>query len=128
MLRHLGSVNHHAGKAGIGVMDIRILAGGALSGSEDRSPLGVPKVEPIASGVSYAADVQAARRLLPLIEAGHAKVLAELALRFSAMPRDISAVLVGTASIAELEHAVAAIKQGPLPAEALAMINQLQHG
>jgi len=109
-------------------MAIRILAGGALSGSEDRSPLGVPKVEPIASGASYAADVQAARRLMPVIEAGYAKDLVELALRFSAMPRDISTVLVGTASIAELDHAVAAINQGPLPAEALAMINQLQHG
>ncbi|MCA3288079.1 MAG: aldo/keto reductase [Roseomonas sp.] len=128
MLRHLGGVIHHAGMAGIGVMAIRILAGGALSGSEDRSPLGVPKVEPIASGTSYAVDVQAARRLLLLIEAGYAKDLVELALRFSAMPRDISTVLVGTASIAELDHAVATINQGPLPAEAIAMINQLQHG
>ncbi|MBJ7250948.1 MAG: aldo/keto reductase [Acetobacteraceae bacterium] len=124
----LGGVIHHAGMAGVGVMAIRILAGGALSGSEDRSPLGVPKVEPIASGASYAADVQAARRLMPLIQAGYAKDLVELALRFSAMPRDISTVLVGTASIAELDHAVAAINQGPLPAEALAMIKQLQHG
>jgi len=80
------------------------------------------------SGASYAADVQAARRLLPLIEAGYAKDLVELALRFSAMPREISTVLVGTASIAELDHAVAAINQGPLPAEALAMIKKLQHG
>jgi aryl-alcohol dehydrogenase-like predicted oxidoreductase len=54
--------------------------------------------------------------------------LVELALRFSAMPREISTVLVGTASIAELDHAVAAINQGPLTAEALAMISQLQRG
>jgi aryl-alcohol dehydrogenase-like predicted oxidoreductase len=44
------------------------------------------------------------------------------------MPREISTVLVGTSSIAELDHAVAAINQGPLTAEALAMISQLQRG
>lgn len=118
----------HAASLGIGVMAIRILAGGALSGSEARSPLGVPKVEPIASGASYAADVAAARRLLPVIEAGHARDLVELALRFAVMPAPISTAIIGTSSIAELDHAAAAIARGPLPAEALAMIAALQAG
>lgn len=118
----LGGCIRHAASIDVGVMAIRILAGGALSGSEARSPLGVPSVAPIASGASYAADVAAARRLLPVIEAGHAADLVELALRFAAMPREIPTVLVGTSSIAELDHAVAAINKGPLAAEALAMI------
>lgn len=110
----------------VGVMAIRILAGGALSGSEARSPLGVPKVEPIASGASYAADVAAARRLMPVIAAGHAQDLVELALRFATMPAQIATAIIGTSSIAELDHAVAAVERGPLPDEALAMITALR--
>ncbi|WP_207540518.1 aldo/keto reductase [Sabulicella rubraurantiaca] len=121
----LGGVIAHAASADVGVMAIRVLAGGALSGSEARSPLGVPDVAPIASGSSYAADVAAARRFLPLVEAGFAKDLVELALRFASMPREISTILVGTSSIAELDHAVAAVARGPLPDEALAMLRTL---
>ncbi|GGJ07684.1 aldo/keto reductase [Neoroseomonas lacus] len=116
----------HAASRDVGVMAIRILAGGALSGSEARSPLGVPKVEPIASGADYAADVAAARRLMPVIEVGHAKDLVDLALRFATMPAQIATAIIGTSSIAELDHAVAAVERGPLPDEALAMIAALR--
>ena len=122
----LGGVIRHAGQVDVGVIAIRILAGGALSGSEARSPLGVTNVAPIASGASYAADVATARRFLPTVEAGHAADLVELALRFSIGPAEISTVLVGTSSLAELNHAVAAVRRGPLPAEALAMIEGLR--
>lgn len=124
----LGGVIAHAAAADVGVMAIRILAGGALSGSEARSAYGVPKVAPIASGVSYADDVAAARRLLPVVQAGHAADLVELALRYAAMPAQIGTVIVGTSGIAELDHAVAAIARGPLPAEAMAMIAAIQAG
>ncbi|MBP0447583.1 aldo/keto reductase [Roseomonas sp. SSH11] len=122
----LGRVIQHAASADVGVMAIRVLAGGALSGSEARSPLGVPKVDPIASGSSYADDVEAARRLLPLVEAGYAADLVELALRFAMMPEQVSTVLVGTSSLEELDHAVAAVNRGPLPEEALSMLGGLQ--
>lgn len=124
----LGGCIRDAAAADVGVMAIRILAGGALSGSEARSPMGVASVAPIASGASYAADAAAARRLMPVVQAGHAGDLVELALRYAAMPREIPTVLVGTSSIAELDHAVAAINRGPLPAEALAMIAAIQAG
>lgn len=124
----LGGCIRHAASVDVGVMAIRIIAGGALSGSEARSPLGVPNVAPIASGATYAADVAAARRLLPVVEAGHAADLVELALRYAAMPREISTAIVGTSSIAELDHAVAAIAKGPLPPEAMAMIAAIQAG
>lgn len=124
----LGRRIRHAASVDVGVMAIRILAGGALSGSEARSPLGVADVAPIASGASYAADVAAARRLLPVIEAGHAADLVELALRYAVMPREIPTAIIGTSSIAELDHAVAAVNKGPLPPEALAMIAAIQAG
>jgi aryl-alcohol dehydrogenase-like predicted oxidoreductase len=124
----LGGVIAQAAAADVGVMAIRILAGGALSGSEARSPLGVPKVAPIASGATYAEDVAAARRLLPVVAAGHAGDLVELALRYAAMPAQIATAIIGTSSLAELDHAVAAISRGPLPAEAMAMVAAIQAG
>jgi len=59
-------------------MAIRILAGGALSGSEARSPMGVTSVAPIVSGASYTADVAAARRLVPVVQAGQADRMARM--------------------------------------------------
>ena len=43
----------------MGTIGIRVLAGGALSGREERHPLGMQAVEPIGSGSSYKADVGA---------------------------------------------------------------------
>jgi aryl-alcohol dehydrogenase-like predicted oxidoreductase len=111
----LGGVIRHAAGADIGVMAIRILAGGALSGTEARSPLGVQNVEPIASGETYAQDVSAARRFLPLVDAGHAANLVELALRFVIGAPEISTNIIGTSSLEELDHAVAAVAKGRLP-------------
>jgi aryl-alcohol dehydrogenase-like predicted oxidoreductase len=113
----LGGIIRQAAGLDVGVMAIRILAGGALSGTEARSPLGVAKVEPIASGASYTADVAAARRFLPLVEAGHAADLVELALRFVIGAPEIATNIIGTSSLEELDHAVAAVAKGPLPAE-----------
>jgi aryl-alcohol dehydrogenase-like predicted oxidoreductase len=115
----LGGVIAHAAAKDVGVIAIRILAGGALSGTEARHAYGAQKVEPIASGDSYAADVQAALKLKPLIAAGHASDLVELALRFAIGPKDISTVLVGTSSLDELDHAVASVNKGRLPEAAL---------
>ncbi len=118
----------HAAEADVGVIAIRVLAGGALSGTEARHPVAAPTVEPIASGPSYAADVARARRLRPLVEAGHAADLVEAALRFAITPEAVSTALVGTSSLAELEHAVAAVRKGPLPAQALELLDTLAGG
>ncbi|MBB3897814.1 aldo/keto reductase [Roseococcus suduntuyensis] len=121
----LGGVIAGAAALGVGVMAIRVLAGGALSGTEARGPMGVPAPAPIASGADYATDVVAAQRFRPLVAAGFAADLVELALRFAAMPREISTILVGSGSVEEMDHAVAAIARGPLPPEALAMLETL---
>jgi aryl-alcohol dehydrogenase-like predicted oxidoreductase len=115
----------HAAAADVGVIAIRVLAGGALSGTEARHPVSAAAVEPIVSGPSYAADVAVARRLRPLVEAGHAADLVEAALRFAIGPDAISTALVGTSSLAELEHAVAAVRKGPLSPEALRLLETL---
>ena len=69
--------------AGTGVVGIRILAGGALSGSAERHPIAGAPPAPIGSAASYAIDVEHARRLLPLVEEGFAESLAEAAVRFA---------------------------------------------
>src|SRR3984893_14094088 len=56
--------------AGVGVIGIRVLAGGALSGSAERHPIASPPPAPIGSAESYDADLQRARRLMPLVEEG----------------------------------------------------------
>ena len=124
----LGGVIRHAAGAGVGVMAIRILAGGALSGTEARHPVGAQSVAPIGSGATYAADVALARRFLPVVEAGHAGDLVELAFRYAAMPPEVSTILLGSSSVAELDHAAAAIARGPLPDAAMAMIAAIQAG
>ena len=45
-----GNLLGHAQAAGMGIINIRVLAGGALSGTEERHPLGSPPPAPIGSG------------------------------------------------------------------------------
>jgi L-galactose dehydrogenase/L-glyceraldehyde 3-phosphate reductase len=104
---------------GVGAIAIRVLAGGALSGTSARHPLGTPRVSPIATGSDYEADVARARRLQPLIVEGHATSLIEAALRFAISHEGVSTVLVGYSSLEQLETAAAAVARGPLPAAAL---------
>src|ERR1700716_3708679 len=78
-----GRLFEHTEAAGVGVVGIRVLAGGALSGSADRHPIAGPAPEPIGSAMSYEADVDRARRLLPLVKEGLATNLTEAATRLA---------------------------------------------
>lgn len=114
--------------AGVGLIGIRILAAGALSGEAARHPVAMPSVAPIASADDYAADLAHARRLAPLVAQGEAGSLAELAIRFAMTRGEIATALIGTASIGQLEAAIAAVRKGGLPAETLARIAALLPG
>ncbi|MBV1797794.1 aldo/keto reductase [Siccirubricoccus sp. G192] len=115
----------HAAAQGVGVIGIRILAAGALSGEAARHPIAMPEVAPIASGESYATDLGNARRLLPLVAEGAVGSLAELAIRFAITPPEMGSALIGTASLEQLEVAIAAAGKGPLPPPVLARIANL---
>src|SRR5262249_57845114 len=78
-----GRLFQHTRKAGVGVIGIRVLAGGALSGSTERHPIASPPPEPIGSALSYEADVARARRLMSLVKEGFASTLTEAATRFA---------------------------------------------
>jgi len=113
---------------GVGVIVVRALAGGALSGALERHPIAVPTLEPIASGPDYATDVERARRLDVLVREGHAASVVEAALRFAAAGPGVSTVLVGCSSLAQLEEAAQALARGPLPPAALERLAEAWRG
>ncbi len=116
----------HTRAAQVGPIIIRVLAGGALSGSGERHPLGSPKVPPMGSGPDYGDDVRRARLFQPLVSEGHAASLVEAALRFAIANDAVGTVLVGYSTIEQLDYAVAAVEKGPLSSAALRRITELQ--
>ena len=121
-----GRLFDHTVAAGVGVVGIRVLAGGALSGSTERHPIASPPPEPISSAMSYDADVLRARRLMPLVKEGLASSLAEAATRFAFAHPAIGTILVGMATPREFEDALAAVQKGPLPPAALQQLMALR--
>ncbi len=111
---------------GVGSIGVRVLAGGALSGSEARHPLGMAQVAPIGSGSDYATDVARSLRFQPLVEAGYAASLPELAIRFAISNPDLTTTEIGIASIEEVQFAAGAVNKGSLSAEALAELNHIR--
>jgi aryl-alcohol dehydrogenase-like predicted oxidoreductase len=114
-----GRLFEHTRQAGVGVVGIRVLAGGALSGSTERHPIASPPPEPIGSAVNYDADVARARRLMPIVQEGFAASLTEAATRFAISHPAIGTILVGMAAPHQFENALAAVEKGPLPPAAL---------
>jgi len=123
-----GRLLDHTVAAGVGVVGIRVLAGGALSGSTERHPIASLPPEPIGSAMSYDADVLRARRLMPLVKEGFALSPTEAATRFAFAHPAIGTILVGMATSQQFEHALAAIQKGPLPSAALERLTTLQQG
>jgi aryl-alcohol dehydrogenase-like predicted oxidoreductase len=121
-----GRLFDHTKAAGVGVVGIRVLAGGALSGSAERHPIASPAPEPIGSAMSYDADLERARRLMPLVEESFAKSLTEAATRFALSPPAMGTILVGMATPQQFEDALAAVEKGPLPQAALDRLTALR--
>jgi L-galactose dehydrogenase/L-glyceraldehyde 3-phosphate reductase len=120
-----GRLFDHTKAAGVGVVGIRVLAGGALSGSTERHPIASPAPEPIGSAMSYDADVERARRLTPLVTEGFASNLTEAATRFALSHPAMGTILVGVATPRQFEDALAAVEKGPLAQAALDRLSTL---
>jgi len=121
-----GRLFDHTETAGVGVVGIRVLAGGALSGSAERHPIASPAPEPIGSAMSYDADIERARRLMPLVQEGFAASLTEAATRFALSHHAMGTILVGIATPQQFDGALAAVEKGPLPAAALERLSALR--
>jgi L-galactose dehydrogenase/L-glyceraldehyde 3-phosphate reductase len=123
-----GRLFDHTKAAGTGVIAIRVVAGGALSGSAERHPIASPAPEPIGSAMTYEGDIARARRLLPLVTEGFAASLTEAATRFAVTQPAVGTILVGMATPQQFEDAFAAVAKGPLPAAALERLTTLRQG
>src|SRR5215467_141808 len=109
-----GQLFDHTRTAGVGVVGIRVLAGGALSGSTERHPIASPPPEPIGSAMNYDADVARARRLMPLVKVAFAASLTEAATRFALSHPAMGTILIGIATPQQFEDALTAVQKGPL--------------
>ena len=121
-----GRLFDHTRAAGVGVIGIRVLAGGALSGSTKRHPIASSPPEPIGTAASYDADVARACRLLLLVKDGFAASLTEAATRFALSHPAMGTILVGMAAPQQFEDALAAVQKGRLPPAALDRLTALR--
>jgi aryl-alcohol dehydrogenase-like predicted oxidoreductase len=115
----------HTQSAGVGVVGIRVLAAGALSGAAERHPTASAPPAPIGSAHSYELDLEHARRLRPLVEEGFASNLAEAAIRFAITHKAMGTILVGMATVEEFQGSLNAVMKGPLPEAVLQRIAAL---
>jgi len=117
-----GRLLERAQAADMGTIIIRALAGGALAGTEERHPLAMQQVDPIASAPNFAADVARARQLEPLVKEAGAANLNELAQRFVIAHPAVTTMLIGYSTLDQLEEAAKAVEKGLLPAAMIAKI------
>ena len=113
-----GNLIGRASANGMGVLVIRVLAAGALSGEATRHSVAVPTVAPIGSGRDYGQDQARAEGFRFLQQEGYVGSLVEASLRFALGNAGVSSVLVGYSSLEHLEQAVESAARGPLPPEA----------
>lgn len=113
---------------GVGVIVIRSLAGGALSGSVERHPLGMPVVEPLISGETYESDVERAQAFRAVLEAAGAESLVELAIRYVISEPRVTTLQVGMATSEQFDTAIRIVEKGPLSADVLDQITRIQDG
>ena len=123
-----GNLIERASANGMGVLVIRVLAAGALTGEAARHPVAVPSVAPIGSGRDYGHDLARSECFRFLHREGYVDSLVEASLRFALGNTGVSGVLVGYSSLEHLERAVEFAAKGPLPAEAMDRLPQVWAG
>ena len=123
-----GNLIGQATTNGMGVLVIRVLAAGALTGEATRHSVAVPTVAPIGSGRDYGQDQARADGFRFLIQEGYVGNLVEASLRFALGNAGVSSVLVGYSSLEHLEQAVEFAAKGPLPPEATARLPEVWAG
>jgi len=99
----------------MGAIVIRVLAAGALSGTDARHPIAVPAVIRSLRDPTTRRMCSNARMLGALVEEGHVESLVEASLRFALATDAGSTVLLGYSSLEHLEYAAACVAKGPLP-------------
>lgn len=109
----------------MGVIAIRVLAGGALTGVTIKHPNSAPRVSPIGTAATYAEDVAVAKRFNFLVDEGIVESPVEAAIRFVLTKPEVSTVMVGLANMAQLEEAITFANRGPLSQETVARLDSV---
>ena len=105
-----------AERHGVGVLAIRVFAGGALSGAAERAVNASPAPAPLGTGGSFAADVARAAELVQLAQAHGLEGALELSVRLGLAVAGVSSVLVGLSNSDHLRSALRWAERGPLSA------------
>jgi aryl-alcohol dehydrogenase-like predicted oxidoreductase len=104
-----------AAGAGLGVIAIRVMAGGAMTGQETRAPLASPGLGPaLVPGNTYEFDISKAVWRDSLAKELGLESALELSLRFVIAHRGVSTALVGFSDMAQLEDSIRWAERGPL--------------
>ena len=104
-----------AAKAGLGVIAIRVMAGGAMTGSEARAPLASPGLGPaLVPGNTMEYDVSAAATRDALARELGLESALELSLRLVISHPGVSTALVGYSDMEQLESAIRWAERGSL--------------
>lgn len=96
----------------MGVFGIRVMAAGTL-GEPPREAMGGSALSP---GSDFGEDTRRATALRPLAEEMETS-LPRAAMRFAAFDERVSTALIGASDLDQIEEAVAAVEEGPLPRE-----------
>ncbi len=116
--------------ADLGVIGIRLLSGGSLSGTPARHPTAMSTVIPLGkgrgSGKDYEGDVETARRFDFLVRENLAESLASAALRYGLSNGDIHTLAIGFSSRKQLLEAIRSASAGAFDAPTLERVARLQ--
>lgn len=117
-----GGLIDAAATAGLGVIAIRVVAAGALTGTRDRPAIAGDPSTPLTAGGAYDRDLDRAGRLLPIAAEAGLESPIELALRFVLAQPGVSTALIGYSDLDQLEAALRWADRGPLPPDVIARI------
>ena len=115
-----------ASERGAGIIAIRVLAAGAISGSSERATLASPTGGgAMVSGGEFDADVWRAQGLMVLAQELELENSVELGLRFALGIDGVSTVVVGFSDLQQLDDALRWTDRGPLDEAAVKRIVDL---
>lgn len=117
-----GGIGSTASDLGIGVVALRVLAGGSLSGKTERHANFAKAYSPLS-----AAEIEVDRLRAAAISSWLRSDMSipDLALRFALSQDGLASALVGISDQQQLSDVLAAVEAGPLPAETQAAINEM---
>lgn len=110
-----------AHERGVGILNIRVLAAGAVSGVQNTGP-----AAGLSPGSSGEEDFLRAQKVNAALE-DQEGTPAQIAIRFALMNPGVSGVLVGFGQLDHIDEAVAAVDMGPLSDDTMQKLDDLYH-